>query len=128
MRIINKFCVVFAFITIFCVVARADEKIKVRIDYGNARQSREANTQWKEGITALEALQSVAHVKTHQTGNYVFVTSIDGVKGSRGDMAWYYEINGKRADKLAYERILHKGDSTRWIYTMDVCSSKVDVE
>jgi len=128
MRIINRFCVIFAFTTILCAVACAGESVNVGIDYGNVLQSREAETQWKEGITALEVLQSIAHVETHQVGNYVFVTSVDGVKGKRGDKAWYYVISGKRADKLAFERILYKDESTRWIYKKDVCSPKVDKE
>jgi len=111
-----------------CRAACEGESVNVGIDYGNARQSRGAETQWREGVTALEVLQSIAQVETHQVGNYVIVTSIDGVKGIRGDMAWYYEINGKHADKLAYERVLHKGDSTKWNYKQDVCSSKVDME
>jgi hypothetical protein len=67
-------------------------------------------------------------VETHQVGEYVFVTSIDGVKGIRGDKAWYYEINGRHADKLAFVRVLNKNESTRWIYKKDVCSPKVDAE
>ena len=128
MRTIIKISVAFVFLTVLCAVACARESVNVRIDYGSAHQSREVEAQWKEGITALEALQSVAQVETHQTGDYIFVTSIDGVKGRCGDMAWYYEINGKRADRLAYERVLDKDESTRWIYTRDVCSPKVDKE
>jgi hypothetical protein len=126
MRTISRISVAFICLTVLCAVACAGESVNVRIDYGSAHQSREAEAQWKEGITALEALQSVAQVETHQADDYVFVTSIDGVKGMRGGMAWYYEINGKRADRLAYERVLNKDESTRWIYTRDVCSPKVD--
>ncbi|MFQ5964516.1 MAG: DUF4430 domain-containing protein [Candidatus Scalinduaceae bacterium] len=126
MKVISKISVVFTYITILCAVACADEKVKVGIDYGSTRQFREVETQWKEGITALDVLQSVAQVETHQVNDYVFVTSIDGVKGKRGDKAWYYEINGKRADKLAFERILHKDDNTKWIYTKDICSPKIN--
>lgn len=126
MRIISRISVAFICLTVLCAVACAGESVNVGIDYGDTRQSREAEAQWKEGITALEALRSVAQVETHKVDNYIFVTSIDGVKGKRGDKAWYYEINGKRADKLAYERVLHKDDSTKWIYTQDACSPKVD--
>ncbi len=128
MKTISKISAVFILLTIFCVVACANESVNVGIDYGGKRQSRNAETHWKEGVTALEALQSVAQVEIHQVDNYVFVTSIDDVKGKRGGNAWYYEINGQRADKLAFERVLLKGDSTKWIYTQDVCSPKVDKE
>ena len=128
MKNISKISVVFVFFTVLCAAVCAGESVNVGIDYGNARQSRGAEAQWHEGVTALEVLQSIAQVETHQVGKYVFVTSIDGVKGKRGDKAWYYEINGKRADKLAVKRVLNKDENTRWIYTKDVCSPKVDVK
>ncbi|MHC4269279.1 MAG: DUF4430 domain-containing protein [Planctomycetota bacterium] len=128
MKTISKISAVFILLTFFCVAACANESVNVGIDYGGKHQYREAETPWKDGVTALEALQSVALVETHQVNDHVFVTSIDDVKGKRGGNAWYYEINGKRADKLAFELILHKGDSTKWIYTQDVCSPKVDTE
>ncbi len=128
MKNIIKISIVFVSLTILCAAACAGESVNVGIDYGNVRNSRGAETQWQEGVTALEALQSIAQVETHQVKNYIFVTSIDGVKGKRGDMAWYYEINGKRADKLAFRRVLDKNESTRWIFAKDVCSPKVDKE
>ena len=126
MKTISKISVVFICLTAFCATVYASEKMKVGIDYGSAHETREAETQWTEGVTALEVLQSVAQVETHQVKDYIFVTSIDGVKGKRGDKAWYYEINGKHADKLAFRRVLNKDDSTKWIYKQDVCSPKVD--
>ena len=126
MKTISRISVIFICLAVFCAVVSANENMKVGIDYGGVHETREAEAQWKEGVTALEVLQSVAQTETHQVNDYVFVTSIDGVKGKRGVMAWYYEINGKRADKLAFERVLHKDDSTMWIYKQDVCSPKVD--
>lgn len=128
MRTISRISVAFICLTVFCAAVCASEKMRVGIDYGGAHETREAETQWKEGVTALEVLKSVAQVETHKVNDYVFVTSIDGVKGRRGDKAWYYEINGKRADKLAFKRVLNKDESTKWIYTQDVCSPKVDKE
>jgi hypothetical protein len=128
MKNIIKISIAFVFLTVLCAAACAGESVNVGIDYGNVRKFRGAETQWQEGVTALEVLQSVAQVETHQVGEYVFVTSIDGVKGIRGDKAWYYEINGRHADKLAFVRVLNKNESTRWIYKKDVCSPKVDAE
>ncbi len=123
-----KISIAFIFFTVLCATVCAGESVNVNvgIDYGNIRQPRGVEAHWQEGITALEVLQSIAQVETHQVNDHIFVTSIDGVKGKRGDMAWYYEINGKRADKLAFERVLHKNDSTKWLYKKDVCSPKVD--
>ncbi|MBT3354205.1 MAG: DUF4430 domain-containing protein [Candidatus Scalindua sp.] len=126
MKTISKISVVFICLTVFCAAVCASEKVKVGIDYGGTRKIRDAETKWTEGVTALEVLESVAQVETHQVKDYIFVTSIDGVKGRRGDKGWYYEINGKRADKLAFRRVLNKDDSTKWIYKKDVCSPKVD--
>ncbi|MEP9410894.1 MAG: DUF4430 domain-containing protein [Candidatus Brocadia sp.] len=102
----------------------ASQKITVEIDYGGVQQNREVEITWKQGITALEALQSVAQIETLQIGEYLFVTSIDGVEGKKGDKAWYYDINGKRATSFANRCILNKGDHMRWEYTKDVCSSQ----
>ncbi|MBC8550452.1 MAG: DUF4430 domain-containing protein [Candidatus Brocadiales bacterium] len=121
-----KIIIAFVFLIVLCVEVYAGESVNVGIDYGDARESRGTEAQWQEGVTALEALQSVAEVETHQVGEYVFVTSIDGIKGKRGDKAWYYEINGKHADKLAFARVLNRNENTRWIYKKDVCSPKVD--
>ena len=128
MKTICKFSVAFICLTVFCAAVCASEKVKVGIDYSGVHETREVETQWTEGVTALEVLESIAQVETHQVKDYIFVTSIDGVKGKRGDKAWYYEINGKRADKLAFRRVLNKNESTRWIYAQDVCSRKVDKE
>ena len=126
MKNIIRISVAFICLAVFCAAVCASDKMKVGIDYGGTHETREAETKWTEGVTALEVLQSVAQVEIHQVKDYIFVTSIDGVKGKRGDKAWYYEINGKRADKLAFRRVLNKDDSTKWIYKKDVCFSKVD--
>ncbi len=130
MKNIIKVSIAFVFLTVLCAAVCASESVNVNvgIDYGNVRHPRGVETEWKEGVTALEVLQSIAQVETHLVGKHVVVTSIDGVIGKRGDMAWYYEINGKRADKLAFARVLNKNESTRWIYKKDVCSPKVDKE
>jgi hypothetical protein len=128
MKTLSKISVVFVLLAVLCATVCASDNTKVGIDYGDVQETREAETQWTNGVTALEALKSVAQVETHQVNDYIFVTSIDGVKGKRGDKAWYYEINGKRADKLAFRRVLDKDDSTKWTYKQDVCSPKVDEE
>ncbi len=104
----------------------ANKRVAMEIDYGEKRQSRQVEAKWQQGITALEALKSEAEVKTHQVGKHLFVTSIDGVEGERGVMAWYYEINGNPAKKLAVDNLLDNGDKVKWTYRKDVCSPKAD--
>jgi len=73
-----------------------------------------------------EYAESVAKVKTDTVAGYVFVVSIDGVEGKRGDKAWYYMVDGKEADKLASSNILNDADLMKWEYKKDTCSEKVD--
>ena len=73
--------------------------VYVQIKYSDSLMITDS-TAWYDGITALTALQSVAEVKTHPVGQYVFVTAIDSVAGQRGIKAWYYKVNGKSPGKL----------------------------
>ena len=104
----------------------AGKKIVVEIDYGDIRPSRTVEVPWVEDRTVLEVLQTVAIVETHPVGQYVMVTSIDGVEGKRGEMAWYYTVNGKSAEKIAYSKVANDAEHIKWTYKKDVCSWKVD--
>lgn len=103
-----------------------DKKITVEIDYGSVRPSRTVEAALAKDRTALEVLQAVATVETHPVNQYVFVTAIDKVEGKRGEMAWYYEVDGKSADKLAYSNVINDAKCIKWTYKKDVCSCKVD--
>lgn len=103
-----------------------NKKIIVEIDYGNIRPSRTAEVPSVKGKTVLEVLQTVAIVETHPVGQYVFVTSIDGVHGERGGMAWYYTVDDKLPGELTYSKVLDGAERVKWSYRKDVCSWKVD--
>jgi Domain of unknown function (DUF4430) len=67
------------------------------------------------GLTAMQALDRVADLKTRYGGR--FVQGIDGVEGSlsrRQD--WFYFVNGYEADRGAAEYRLHRGDVEWWDY------------
>jgi Domain of unknown function (DUF4430) len=65
------------------------------------------------GLTAMQALQRKAEVKTSYGGR--FVDSIDGVASApRRD--WFYFVNGKLGDRSAAEVRLHDGDVELWDY------------
>jgi len=65
------------------------------------------------GVTAMQALQRTAEVKTSYGGR--FVVSINGVaSASRRD--WFYFVNGKLGDRSAAEVRLHDGDVEWWDY------------
>ena len=99
--------------------------LTIEIDYGVGNQ-RTISTEWEDGLTALEALQHVATVETHPVGQYVFVATIDSVKGVCGYKVWYYTINGEPAKKLAINKIVSPADTISWIYKTDVCSGKTE--
>jgi hypothetical protein len=112
-----------------CFPVKADNPKKdvvIVINYGKERAPKQFSMEWSNNLTALDALQSVIPVETHPVGKYIIVTSIDGVKGERGVMAWYYTINGKSVGKVAYSQLVSVGDTIQWNYTKDVCSGKVD--
>jgi hypothetical protein len=106
--------------------SNSEINVTVQINYGTYRTMRDTIIKANAGITALEALQYISSVETHPKGKYVFVTAIDSVKGVRGVMAWYYEVNKKSTKKLAINQPLQDGDVVTWIYKTDVCSAAVD--
>ena len=104
----------------------SNRKVTVKINFGDTLEAKTVEAFLQHGQTVLEVLQSVAIVETHPVGKRVFVTGIDGVKGKRGETAWYYTVDGKSADKLAAVNVLEDVDRITWIYKKDVCSWKVD--
>ena len=65
------------------------------------------------GLTAMQALDRIADIKTRYSGRYV--QAINGIEGSisaRRD--WFYFINGYEADRSAAEYRLHSGDVEWW--------------
>lgn len=118
------FVLVLAFISL---VGQAKEPKKVAIEITYEDESHpplKIETDWREGLSALEALQFVAEVKTHPLGEYVFVSAINGVEGAPNKSVWYYRINGVPATKIAINQPLKNGDVLTWIYKSDVCSAQ----
>ncbi len=124
MRYLKRAIGIFVIFALLPVAYSASQNITVEIDYGGVQQNRDVEIKWKQGITALEALQSVAQIKTRQIGEFILVTSLDGVEGQAGDKVWYYYINGKRATSFANKNVLNEDDCMRWEYTKDICSPR----
>ncbi len=99
--------------------------ITVEINYGDQKALETVQVACEAQMTALEALQHAADVITHPVNEYVFVTSINGVAGVRGEMAWYYMVNGEKP-KLAIQQPVKAGDKISWRYVKDICSCTVD--
>lgn len=72
-------------------------------------------TRVRAGMTAMQALASVAKVGTRYGGRYV--QSIDGIEGSLSKQRdWFYFVNGYEADRSAADYRLHPGDVEWWDY------------
>jgi len=103
-----------------------NNKIVIEIEYGNIQPSRITEVSSVKGKTVLEVLQTVAMVETNPVGQYVFVTSIDGVKSERGETAWYYTVDEKDPGELAYSKVLNGTERVKWAYKKDFCSWGAD--
>ncbi len=114
----------FTSVTAHCADPSANPNVFLEIDYGGLLETGKFEIPYKQGLTALEALQAVAIVKTHKIGEFTLVTSIDDIESKKGDTAWYYDINGKHATSVANKCILNKGDHICWKYSKDVCTPK----
>jgi hypothetical protein len=67
------------------------------------------------GLTALQALDRVADVKTRYGGR--FVQSVNGLEGSLGGQRdWFWFVNGIEGDRSAVEYRLRPGDVEWWDY------------
>ena len=67
------------------------------------------------GLTAMQALDRVADVKTRYGGR--FVQSVNGVEGSATRQRdWFYFVNGLEADRSAADYRLRAGDVEWWDY------------
>jgi hypothetical protein len=65
------------------------------------------------GLTAMQALDRVAHIDTRYAGRYV--QAINGVVGSLSSRRdWFYFINGYEGDRSAAEYRLRPGDVEWW--------------
>ncbi len=65
------------------------------------------------GLTAMQALERVAEVKTRYGGR--FVQAVDGIEGDASKQRdWFYYVNGIEAGIGAAEYRLHDGDVEWW--------------
>lgn len=99
------------------------QKVTVEIDYGGRQSDETHQINWFEGMTALTALQRCATIESYPVKEYIFVTTINGIKTERTLMAWYYTVNEQSTGKLAFRYEVKPGDTVRWIYKKDVCSN-----
>ena len=102
-----------------------EKQVTVEIYYGNIQPPRMITAPLNKGQTVLALLETVADVETYTVEPYILVTSIDGVKGVHGKMAWYYKIDGIYADQLASTKTLEDEVHIEWLYQTDTCSDSI---
>lgn len=120
---VRKLILVFAIClqTVVINCQNKNNKVTVEIFYNGEKQDERFSTNWVEGMTALEALQSCANVITRKAGDHTFVNGINGVSNNKGIKAWLYKVNGNYAPKAAFNNIINLGDTITWIYNEDKC-------
>ncbi len=126
-KLIKTLFISFFILSSISVFAKSN-KIKVQVNFNDEAINIEQTVDFKDNITALEALQYVAKVQTHPVDNYVFVDAINKIYNIKGKNAWYFMVNGKPAKTLAIHCNLAKGDVVKWIYKKDVCSKTIETK
>jgi len=94
-----------------------NQLVTIGIDYGAPRYYETKTVSWKEGMTVLEALQSVVPLKTELYGENIIVSSIDGQAQVKDEMGWMYDVNGKMGNNYAGKYVVSSGDYVRWMYS-----------
>ena len=115
----------FTFISLALLSSTLMANVTVTIDYADKKPTKKIEVHFKEGMTALALLQSVSDVSTKNVGKYTFITSIDGVKSKPRKMGWFYQIDGKDADKVASANVLGPIETMKWEYRADNCLSRL---
>jgi len=97
------------------------DPIEVTIIYGNDKPDKVINTEYTEGMSALELLKKVSTVETEQKGDFIFVRSIDGMRSVVGKFGWFYMINGEATHKMAQNYVLKDASTMTWFYKVEAC-------
>jgi hypothetical protein len=103
------------------VLSAFAENLTVTIRYGSAIPDKTVETTYAPGMSALEVLRKVSRVETSQTGSYLFVRSIDGVRSQVGKFGWFYTIDDKNVDRTAQNYLLQNARTMTWIYKVEAC-------
>lgn len=90
------------------------EVVQVTISQGNGEETiTEKEVTIEEGATVMEVMENNFEIKTASGGG--FITTIEGVEADQGEsMAWFYTVNGEKAEVGAKEYELKPGDELVW--------------
>ncbi len=108
-------------LNLFCYELMAGNIVKLTIDYGEIKPMQVIDVWFEPKMSALELLDKAAEIKTKEVGEYVFVTSINGVKSHSKTMGWFYDVDGSTAKKTASKNILDSIKTMRWEFKIANC-------
>ncbi|MDO5663824.1 MAG: hypothetical protein Q4G63_01035 [Bacteroidia bacterium] len=120
----NQKIITFLIASLFAITLQAQQKVTVKVNYGDKKPTETFQVNWQEGMTALLAVQSCANVTTHSIKDYIFVRTINDISTVIGEKAWYYSVNNEKTGMLAFRYLLKPNDTIEWMYKKDVCSNK----
>lgn len=97
-----------------CSIRR--DTVYIDIRFGDDNYSNHSyKIDWKEGLTVMDALQSLVPVKTYPIDNkYIFICSVNGKNSVAQESYWTYFLNGEKAKKIAAMQLIDKGDHVVW--------------
>ncbi len=118
MKHIQTYCL----LTLFLLLPlAASAQVIVLIKYGPDRPQETHAVEWEKGLTAQLALQHCAKVETQALKKWIFVSGINGYYNEKDGKVWYYYVNNRRADKMAYQYPVADKDTILWTYTPNMC-------
>jgi hypothetical protein len=115
----------FLAIILFLRLLLSAQQIEIEINYGKTKEPKTVKIDYENGESALAVLSRAANVKTKKVGEFLFVTSIDGVASTPQKMGWFYSVDGKGANKTASANILTDAKTMQWEFLVDSCLSGV---
>ncbi len=95
--------------------------LAVNVIYGGGKPEKNVVTEYETGMNALDVLKRVSRVETSQTGEFVFVRSIDGVRSVIGKYGWFYLIDGQPPGVIAQRYRLENAHTMTWYYGVEAC-------
>jgi hypothetical protein len=94
--------------------------VTVIVDYNDGVQRHFTAISWKDGLTALDAMQAAAKhprgikFEFKGKGQTALLTKIDDLENEGKGKNWLYRVNGKLADRSFGVFKLKAGDTVLW--------------
>lgn len=110
-------------IALFAQNLMAAKTVLVTLDYAEKKALEIVKVEFTEGMTALELLQRAAKISIKKAGKFNFVRSINGVQSHSKSRGWFYQIDGKDAEKMACDNVLGDIKTMKWEFKIANCGT-----